>query len=107
MLDWLICLLLVFGAAMLLNKTAFKRKSASSMVAWSLTVLIFLLGLAVLSAMKAHRFQVISDSVGMQIHPRNPLDVGGALILAWFFFKTLNHQGENMPSNAGGKNESE
>lgn len=42
LVDWLICGLLVFGAAKLLNVTAFKQKSASRLAAWSLTILMFL-----------------------------------------------------------------
>lgn len=94
-MDWLIYGLLVFGAVTLLNATAFKQKPASDLVAGSLTVLIFVVSVAVLSALKALRYQDISNSIGVPIIPKNPLDMGGAFVLACLFLALLKRQEKN------------
>lgn len=86
LVDWLIYGLLVFGVAKLLNATAFKLKPASGLTAWTLTILMFIVSVAALTALKMLRYQAISDSVGMPISPKNPLDMGGAFVFAWLFF---------------------
>ena len=90
LVDWLIYGLLVFGAAKLLNVTAFKQKSASRLAAWSLSILMFIVSVVALSVLKVLRYQAISDSVGVPISPQNPLDMGGAFVFAWLFFSFLN-----------------
>jgi len=92
LVDWLIYGLLVFGVAKLLNATTFKLKPASGLAAWTLTILMFIVSVAVLTALKVLRYQAVSDSVGVPISPKNPLDMGGAFIFAWLFFSFLNRQ---------------
>jgi len=102
LVDWLIYGLLVFGAAKLLNATLFKLKPASRPAAWGLTILIFFVSIAVLTALKILRYQAISDSVGVPIKPQNPLDMSGAFIFAWLFFSFLQHEERNkQPPSAG------
>lgn len=97
--DWLIYGLIIFGFATVLNKTAFKAQPASKGATWGLTILIFLLSVAVLSAAKVIRYQAISDSVGTPITPRNPLDMGGGFVFAWLFYSFLNRtKKENVAS---------
>lgn len=95
LVDWLIYGLLVFGAAKLLNATAFKQKPASCLVAWSLTILMFIVSVVALSALKVLRYQAISDSAGVPIIPQSPLDMGGAFVFAWLFLSFLNCQKKN------------
>lgn len=95
LVDWLIYGLLVFGVAKLLNATAFKLKPASGLAAWTLTILMFIVSVAALTALKVLRYQAISDSVGVPISPKNPLDMGGAFVFAWLFFSFLNRQEKN------------
>lgn len=104
LVDWLIYGLLVFGAAKLLNATAFKQKPASGLVAWTLTILMFIVSVVALSALKELRYQAISDSVGVPISPQNPLDMGGAFVFAWLFFSFLNRQEKTkQPPSVGGQ----
>ena len=88
-LDWILYGLIIWGLATLLNKTAFKTVSASRGAAWGLTILIFFINIAALSAVKAFRYQVISESVGQSISPSNPLDVSGAFVFTYLFFILL------------------
>lgn len=90
LVDWLIYGLIIWGFATVLNKTAFKAQPASKGAAWGLTILVFFLSVAALSAAKAIRYQAISDSVGAPISPRNPLDMGGGFVFAWLFYSFLN-----------------
>lgn len=102
--DWLIYGLLVFGAAKLLNATAFKQKPASGLVAWTLTILMFVVSVVALSVLKVLRYQAISDSVGVPISPQNPLDMVGAFVFAWLFFSFLNRlEKTKQPPSAGGQ----
>ncbi len=78
LVDWLVYGLIIWGLATVLNKTAF------------MTILVFFLSVAALSAAKVIRYQAISDSVGVHISPRNPLDMGGAFVFAWLFYSFLN-----------------
>ena len=103
LIDWLIYGLLVFGAAKLLNVTAFKQKAASGMAAWSLTFLMFIVSVLALSALKVLRYQVISDSAGVPISPQNPLDMGGAFVFAWLFYSFLKRQEKKQSHSAGGQ----
>lgn len=102
--DWLIYGLLIFGAAKLLNATIFKVKPASRPAAWGLTILIFFVSTAVLTALKILRYQAISDSVGLAIKPQNPLDIAGAFVFAWLFFSLLKRKDKNkLPPSVGGQ----
>lgn len=103
LVDWLIYGLLVFGAAKLLNVTAFKQKSASRLAAWSLTILMFIVSVVGLSVLKVLRYQAISDSVGVPFSPQNPLYMGGTFVFAWLFFSFLNRQEKKQPPSAGGE----
>ena len=88
-LDWILYGLIIWGLATLLNKTAFKTATASRGAAWGLTVLIFFINIAALSAVKIFRYQVISESVGQSISPSNPLDMSGAFVFSYLFFILL------------------
>ena|SRR3989344_5422584 len=104
LVDWLIYGLLIFGVAKLLNATIFKLRPAFHPAAWGLTILMFFVSVVALSALKVLRYQAISDSVGVSISPRNPLDMGGAFVFAWLFFSFLNRGEKNKePPHAGGQ----
>lgn len=55
-------------------------------------VLVFLLSVVALSALNVLRYQAMSDIIGAPISPRNPLDMGGALVFAWLFFSSLKRE---------------
>ena len=100
--DWLIYGLLVFGIAKLLNASVFERKPASHPAALGLSISMFIVSLLALSALKVLRYQAISDSVGSQINPRNPLDMSGAIVFALLFFLFLNREDKNkQPPSTG------
>lgn len=88
--DWLVYGLIIWGLVTVLNKTAFKAQPASKGAAWGLTILVFFLSVVAISAAKVIQYQAISDSVGVPISPRNPLDMGGALVFASLFYSFLN-----------------
>ena len=88
--DWLGYGLIIWGLATILNKTAFKNTPASRGIAWGLTILLFFVNVAALSAAKFLRYQVISEDIGTTITPSNPLDMGGAFVFAYLFFTFLN-----------------
>jgi uncharacterized membrane protein (DUF4010 family) len=90
LVDWLVYGLIIWGLATVLNKTAFKAHPASKGAAWGLTILVFFLSVVALSVAKIIRYQAISDSVGVPISPRNPLDMGGAFSFALLFYSFLN-----------------
>lgn len=90
LVDWLVYGLIIWGLATVLNKTAFKAQPASKVAAWGLTFLVFFMSVAALSAAKVIRYQVISDSFGVPISPKNPLDIVGAFVFAWLFYTFLN-----------------
>lgn len=100
LVDWLLCGLIIWGLAFVLNKTAFKAQPASKGAAWGLTILIFLLSIVALSAAKVIRYQAISDNVGVPISPRNPLDMGGAFVFAWLFYSFINSAPRKATSKA-------
>lgn len=89
LIDWLVYGLIIWGLATVLNKTAFKTQPASKGAVWGLTILLFFLSVVALSAAKVIRNQATSDSVGVHISPRNPLDMGGAFVFAWLFYSFL------------------
>jgi hypothetical protein len=99
LLDWFLYGLVIFGAAKLLNITAFKRRPASQVSAWSLTIVVFAINLFVLTVVKLARYQTISESVGVQVNPQNPLDLVGAVIFAWLFFSLLNTKAKQEASD--------
>ena len=78
----------MFGAAKLLNMTAFKQKPASRLAAWSLTIFMFIVSVVVLSVLKVLWYQ----AVGVPISLQNPLDMGGAFLFAGLFFSFLNRR---------------
>ena len=93
-LDWILYGLIIWGLATLLNKTAFKIAPASRGAAWGLTILIFFINIAALSAVKVFRYQVISESVGQSISPSNPLDMSGAFVFTYSFYLSENKTGD-------------
>ena len=95
LVDWLVYGLLVFGAAKLLNSTLFKLKPASRSTAWVLTILIFVVSIVALTVLKVLRYKIISDSVGVSINLKNPLDMSGAFVFAWLFFSLLKREEKN------------
>jgi hypothetical protein len=107
LVDWLIYGLLVFGAAKLLNVTAFKQKSASRLAAWSLSILMSIVSVVALSVLKVLRYQAISDSVGVPISPQNPLDMGAHLYLLGCFSHFLIDKRKSNRLAQEGSNESE
>ena len=84
--------ILVFALTKMLNATAFKQTPASGMVAWTLTIALFILSVVALSALKMLSYDTISDEVGVRIVPKNPLDVGVAFAVSWMFFSLLNRR---------------
>lgn len=88
-LDWLIYGLLTWGVVALLNATAFAHRPASRTTAWVLTAVVFFINLVAMTAMQILRYQVISQDLSIQISPRNPFDVVGALTFSWLFFGLL------------------
>lgn len=88
--DWIVYGLIIWGLATILNKTAFKITPASRGIVWGITILLFFINIVALSAAKFLRYQVISEDIGTTITPSNPLDMGGAFILAYLFFTFLN-----------------
>ncbi len=93
LLDWLSYGLAIWGLAALLNKTVFAEKQASKTAAWFLTVPLFFVNLAVMTAMKHFRGQAIahiySQDLGIQMAPKSPLDFVGAFTISWLFFSLL------------------
>lgn len=87
--DWLIYGLLTWGLTSLLNASIFKQKPASRATAWTLTVAMFVVSLALLSIVKLIRHQVLSDSLGLDAKKWNPVDLSGAAIFAWQFFASI------------------
>ncbi len=88
--DWIVYGLIIWGLAIMLNKTAFKNSPASRGVSWGLAILLFFINVIALSALKFLRYQVISEDIGATITPRNPLDMPGAFIFSCLFFTLLN-----------------
>lgn len=89
LIDWLIYGLLIFGIVALLNATAFKSQPASRLAAWSLTVVIFLVNLVAMTALQYVRYRAISNDLGLEFRPRNPIDAVGAFTFSWLFFALL------------------
>jgi hypothetical protein len=98
LIDGLIYGLIVSGVATLLNASAFKLKPASGIAAWTLTILMFFVNMVALTMLEVLRYQAISDSIGMPISPKSPLNMGGAFLFAWLFFSLLNRQKKNKQS---------
>ena len=92
LVDWFVFGLLVVGSTKLLNATAFKHAPASSLAAWTLTIISFIVGVFALSALKLLSYHAISDSVGLPVSPKNPLDIGAAFAFSWMFFSLLNRR---------------
>ena len=90
LVDGLVYGLIIWCVVTALNKMAFKAQPAWKGAAWGLTILVFFLSVVALSAAKVIRYQPISDSVGVPISPKNPLDMGGAFVFAWLFYSFLN-----------------
>lgn len=90
---WLIYGLFVFGAATLLNVTAFKHKPASRLAAWSLAFVMFVVSLFALTTLKMLLYG---------INPKNLFDMAGAFMSAWLFFSVLNRQKKHQPPHPEG-----
>lgn len=97
LVDWLVYGLIIWGLASVLNKTAFKDQPASKGTSWILTILVFCLSVAALSAAKAISYQSISEKVGRPVKPRNPLVIGQAFVFAWMFYSLLNRADRSKP----------
>ena len=95
--DFIIYGFFVFCLAKILNVTAFKRKPASRLAAWLLSIFIFILSTVALWFIKAYRFQEVSESVGVPITAENQLSLGSALAFAWLFFSFLKRQEKKQP----------
>jgi len=48
-----------------------------------------------LLAAKIARYQMISDEIGVSIHPRTPFDMVGAFVFSWLFYELLNKVQKN------------
>lgn len=89
LIDWTIYGLLTWALAAMLNATAFKVQPASRTTAWVATVAVFLFNLVAMTALQYIRYQAISDSLGVKVMPRSPLDAVGAFTFAWIFFALI------------------
>lgn len=89
LIDWLIYGLVIWGVVTLINATAFKSQPASRLVAWSLTVVVFFVNLLAMTALQYVRFRAISNDLGLELRPRNPIDAVGAFAFSWLFFTLL------------------
>lgn len=89
LIDWLIYALLLWGLVAILNATIFKRKAASKAVAWTLTIGMFFVNLVALTALQIVRYKFVSQDMGLDIKPRSPFDLTGALIASWWFYFLL------------------
>lgn len=87
--DWVVYGLIIWGLAMILNKTAFENTPAPQGVAWSLTIPLFLVNVIALSAAKHLRYEVMSKDMGTTITPNNPLDMAGHFFSPTCFFTFL------------------
>lgn len=88
--DWIVYGLLISVFATVLNHTVFKISPASRAGAWSLTIVLFFVSVAILSAAKYIRYQLLSAEVGVSIKPSIPLDIAGAMVSALLFYGLLN-----------------
>ena len=88
-IDWFLYGLLTWGLVAVLNATAFKAQPASRTTAWTLTIAVFIVNLAAMTALQFLRYRVISENLGFEIKPRGPLDAVGALTFSWLFFALL------------------
>ncbi|MCB1808493.1 MAG: thermonuclease family protein [Candidatus Competibacteraceae bacterium] len=91
--------LAVWAFAAALNKTAFNSKPASKILTWTLTIIVFSSSVIAMSMAKAIRYSAISDMVGFQLKPENPLDLLGAFTLAWFFYWSINRRSDERVIN--------
>lgn len=89
LIDWLIYALLLWGIVAVLNATIFKRKAASTAAAWALTIGMFFVNLAALTALQIVRYKFVSQDMGLDIKPRSPFDLAGAIIASWWFYFLL------------------
>ena len=87
--DWLVYGLIIWGLAVILNKTAFRDKSASRTIAWALSIFLFFFNIIALSTAKFLRYQAISEDLGLKITPNSPLDISGAFLFSYLFFTFL------------------
>lgn len=78
-----------FAIAWLLNKTLFEKKPAKRWVAWSLTFVVFFVAEIALIFAKFAVYEQIARDTGVQMTPKNPLDLFGAVIMCIIFFSTL------------------
>ena len=88
-IDWLIYGLIIWGLAVILNRTAFRDKSATRIIAWALSIFLFFLNIIALSAAKFLRYQIISEDLGLKITPNSFLDISGAFVFSYLFFTLL------------------
>lgn len=84
MIDILICCVLTWAFAALLNAWMFKRKPASKLTATLITMVMFFVYLLVLSYAKYVQFQAAG------LKPTTPWSFGGALVCALFLYSLLN-----------------
>lgn len=78
--DWIFYGLIILGLATVPNEITFNAKPATKRAAWGLTIIMFLLSIVVLSATKTIWHQAISDSAGVSISLKNPLDIGRTFV---------------------------
>lgn len=88
--DWLLYGLIIFGLAKLLNNTVFKTKPASKQAAWILTIVIFLLNLAIWSVIRYYQQETISKILyGFNWKNQFSGICTNAFIFSYLFYKSL------------------
>jgi hypothetical protein len=99
LVDWAIYGAIIAALAVLLNKTMFAKRGASIPILWVLTIFMFVINVAGMTAMKILRYEMLSQELGKQITFSNPIDMPGALVMTMVFFYMLKRrEKENVES---------
>jgi F0F1-type ATP synthase membrane subunit a len=100
LVDWAIYGAIVAALTVLLNKTIFAKRGAPTPVLWALTIFMFVMNIAGMTALKLLRYEVLSQELGTQITAGNPIDMTGAVVMTMVFFYMLKRrEKENVESN--------
>ncbi len=106
MLDYLVYGAVIWVLATLLNKTVFSVQPATNVTAWVLAIVVFFVNLFALSALKYFRFHAVSESLGVTLQNRNPLDIAGAFAFTFAFFALLRKAPKHLSTRNGNVSES-
>ena len=105
-LDWIICGLIIWGFASVLNHTIFKKNPVSKEVAWSLTIVIFFVSFSVLRVATIIRYERISEEVGLSLTSNNyGSALTGALLVSFLFYRFLSRVHKKIKLTDGGINQ--